>query len=214
MKVTLLRFTSEPELVCSVAARRCRTGERVDELFENVNVARTLETCIESGHDSVLEHAVFTFHVEGVSRALLAQLTRHRLASYSVQSQRVVSGSNFDYVVPESISANEHHRFLYDCTMTNLRQAYDFLVSNGVPEEDARYVLPNAAKTSLVVTMNARELLHFFELRCCNRAQWEIRNLAKEMLHLCQKAAPLLFKNAGPPCVSKGKCTEKNPCHI
>ena len=167
---------------------------------------------MESGHTSVLEHANFTFYIEGVSRVLLAQLTRHRLASYSVESQRYVKMSNVQFVIPESILSLEsdvrdfaiHH-------MTKSLFVYEDLIESGVPAEDARYILPQAVPTKLYLTMNARELLHFFSLRTCNRAQWEIRELAKKMLKLCKSVAPELFKKAGPGCVT-GNCPEKRSC--
>lgn len=169
---------------------------------------------MESGHLSVLEHATFTFAVEGVSRVLLAQLTRHRIASFSVQSQRYVSlAETFSYIIPPAIKAlGEEAVARYQAQMDQMQAWYvewqQQLGAKGEKSnEDARFVLPNACETRLIVTMNVRELMHFFELRCCMRAQWEIRGLAEEMLRLCKQAAPVLFANAGPGCV-RGKCPE------
>jgi thymidylate synthase (FAD) len=158
----------------------------------------------------VLEHAVFTFRVEGVSRVTLAQLTRHRLASFSVQSQRYVKLEDPELVVPDSIRTSAFAAEA-ESSMRYMLNLYHRMVEAGIPAEDARYITPQAVPTSLIVTMNARELRHFFSLRCCNRAQWEIRKLADEMLKLCRKAAPTLFENAGPGCI-RGNCPEKRSC--
>ena len=168
---------------------------------------------MDMGHESVLEHASFTFGVEGVSRVLLAQLTRHRIASFSVQSQRYVSYENgFGYIIPESIcSLGEEAVKQFSEQMETIEGWYtDWQKRLGTGEksnEDARFVLPNACETRIMVTMNVRELRHFFSLRMCNRAQWEIRNMAEEMFRLCFETAPALFKNAGPACL-RGKCPE------
>lgn len=175
------------------------------------------------GHDSPLEHASFTFAIEGVSRSLLAQITRHRIASYSVQSQRYVNANQTDYITPDAIAADDKLNDLYASTMKKLWGVYgyiartllgryleegkDFKTAEKMAIEDARYVLPNACETKMVVTMNARSLLHFFELRCCNRAQTEIRELADEMLRLVKEVCPNVFANAGAPCVN-GACPE------
>jgi thymidylate synthase (FAD) len=163
-----------------------------------------------SGHESVLEHAVFTFRVEGLSRAALAQMTRHRLASFSVQSQRYVRIRGVDLVMPESIRKSDFY-VEAGSLLEDVMNLYQRMVDAGIPAEDARYITPQAVPTALIMTMNARELRHFFSLRCCNRAQWEIRQMADEMLKLCKQAAPELFTTAGPGCVS-GKCPEKKPC--
>ena len=173
---------------------------------------------MERGHLSVTEHASFTFAVEGVSRALLAQLTRHRIASFSVHSQRYVSmADGFDYVVPPSISAlGEAEEAEFARQMDTLHAWYcqwqeKLGGANEAANQDARFVLPGAAATRLLVTMNARELMHFFELRCCNRAQWEIREMAWQMLAACREAAPALFAGAGPACL-RGVCPEGKAC--
>ena len=165
------------------------------------------------GHESVLEHVTFSFGVEGVSRVLLAQLTRHRIASFSVQSQRYVSYENgFGFIMPDSIAAlGEEAVQQYQKQMDTIESWYvDWQKKLGKGEksnEDARFVLPNACETRLVVTMNVRELRHFFSLRMCNRAQWEIRKMAEEMFRICFNTAPALFMDAGPACI-RGKCPE------
>jgi thymidylate synthase (FAD) len=153
-----------------------------------------------------LEHVSFTFGIEGISRALTHQLVRHRLASYSQQSQRYVKTEDFKYIVPYSIKNDKIALAKFEKIMQSLQEGYDELLKT-VPKEDARYVLPNAVETKIIVTMNARELVYFFKLRGCKRAQWEIRNLAIEMLKLVKKVAPIMFKNSGPSCL-KGPCTE------
>jgi len=159
------------------------------------------------GHLSVLEHASFTFGVDGISRVTSHQLVRHRLASYSQQSQRYVKFSAPEYVVPETIATDEERRGRFVSAMEGLFRLYSDLVKAGVPAEDARFLLPNAACTRIIITMNARELLHFFRLRCCERAQWEIREMATEMLVLAREKAPFIFRDSGPACVT-GPCSE------
>jgi thymidylate synthase (FAD) len=162
---------------------------------------------LASGHDSILEHASFTFVVDGISRACSHQLVRHRVASYSQQSQRYVDDVP-EFVVPESIENNIDAWAEFELVRGRIEGAYDRMVNEyGIPAEDARFVLPNAAATKIVITMNARELHHFFALRCCNRAQWEIREMAQQMLRLCQATEPVLFENCGPGCL-RGPCPE------
>lgn len=214
LKVTLLAYTPDPEKVCALAARTCYSALEYDELraqVEEKDQAAFLQRVTASGHLSVLEHASFTFGVSGVSRALLAQLTRHRIASFSVQSQRYVSlAEGFGYVIPPRIKALGQEAVKeYERQMDQMLAWYgewQEKLGEG-SNEDARFVLPNACETHITFTMNARELLHFFSLRCCNRAQWEIRALAREMLRLCKAAAPTIFASAGPGCVS-GPCPE------
>ena len=214
LKVKLLTHTPDPEKTCALAARTCYSALDGDALCEKTSGADQtafLKGILQSGHLSVLEHASFTFFAEGVSRSLLAQLTRHRIASFSVQSQRYVSlAKGFDYVIPPRVEAlGEDAIREYESEMAQMHEWYlawqERLGENS--NEDARFVLPNACETHITFTMNARELLHFFSLRCCNRAQWEIRALATEMLKLCKQAAPALFENAGPGCV-RGACPE------
>ncbi len=201
MKVSLIAFTPNAEKVCADAAAVCT---------RSYDGKRALQHALASGHESVLEHAVFTFRVEGISRAALAQITRHRLASFSVESQRYVKLGIPDFVIPESIRSSAFASEV-ESTMRYCMNLYQRLLDAGVPAEDARFVTPQAVPTSFILTMNARELRHFFSLRCCNRAQWEIRKLADEMFRLCRQKAPMLFVNAGPGCV-KGSCPEKRSC--
>lgn len=208
MKVTLVSHTPDPEKVCNRAAGVCvSAGE--------VKGEKHLMHALASGHDSVLEHASFTFSVEGISRACSHQLVRHRMASYSQQSQRYVMMDGFEYVTPTSISGSSiplSVRHLYDDMMRRLQQVYLGMIEAGIPEEDARYILPNACKTNIIVTMNARELRHFLSLRLCTRAQWEIRQLAEKMLDCVREVAPALFEDAGPRCKALGYCPESKGC--
>lgn len=201
MKVSLIEATPFADQLCGEAAAVCTDAD---------NYQRSLQHAMESGHTSVLEHAVFTFRVEGLSRAALAQLTRHRLASFDVQSQRYVKLDNWKAVIPDSIAKSGLLNEAEGC-IRNSMDVYRRLMEAGVPAEDARYVTPQAVTTTLIMTMNARELLHFFSLRTCNRAQWEIRRLADQMLKLCMAECPVIFQNAGPGCVM-GKCPEKKSC--
>lgn len=201
MKVTLIHSTECPEEVCGLAAAVCTDSGKPD---------RALKHAVESGHTSVLEHAVFTFQIEGISRACLAQLTRHRLASFDVQSQRYVKLDDPELIVPDTVLQSDLAEEAFECMLQSMRM-YRKLLDAGVPAEDARYVTPQAVTTKLMMTMNARELLHFFSLRTCNRAQWEIRQMADEMLKICRKYAPGIFGNAGPGCLY-GRCPEKRPC--
>lgn len=215
MIVKLLRYTSEPEKTCALAGRLCYSAVGVDELdrrLTRAKIADLLARIISSGHHSVLEHASFTFAVEGVSRALLAQLTRHRIASFSVQSQRYVTfKQDLEYILPPEIAKRKETRAAFRALTAEVKRFYDRMLAEGVAAEDARYILPQASATKIILTMNARELRHFFSLRCCNRAQWEIRGMACRMLALARRAAPILFDGAGPECIS-GPCREASPC--
>jgi thymidylate synthase (FAD) len=180
------------------------------------DVAKLVRVLVRSGHHSALEHASFTFAVDGVSRACTHQLVRHRLASYNQQSQRYVNfGGGDSFVVPPSVAANAEASKVFLAAMEHARAAYDRLVELGLAEgrgkesvqEDARFVLPNAAETKIVVTMNARELRHFLQVRCCNRAQWEIRDLAWTLRGMLKEIAPNLFAGTGPGCLY-GDCPE------
>ncbi len=210
IKVKLLAHTQSPEKVIAVAARLCYSDSSIDKLEEDFTpdkVDSFIRKIIKLGHESVLEHAVFTFAIEGISRACSHQLVRHRIASYSQQSQRYVNFDKFEYILPESIKANAS---ISDKVLNHLDNASDIykeMLDAGIPAEDARFILPNASATRVITTMNLRELKHFFKLRCCNRAQWEIRLLAIEMLKLLKKQIPLLFSHMGPPCLN-GKCPE------
>lgn len=211
MQVELLYHTPDPERAIATAARLCYAPVGAKELMETMppeRVASVLSTIMAGGHFSTLEHASYTFAIDGVSRALTHQLVRHRLASFNQQSQRYVKfKEGIEVIKPDTIAKNEKANALFDSAMQVAEQAYVDLVELGIPAEDARFVLPNAPETKIVVTMNVRELLHFFELRCCKRAQWEIRELACKMLDLVRPSAPFVFKRAGAPCVS-GPCRE------
>ncbi len=219
--VALIRHTLSPEEVVALGARLCYSRATVDDLLERVTAKDQADFCnriLGMGHESVMEHATFTFAVEGVSRVLLAQLTRHRLASFSVQSQRYVSyEKGFGYIVPPKIEALGAEAVeTYQAQMAQMHDWYvawqEKLGSCGEgANEDARFVLPGACETRLMLTMNVRELRHFFSLRMCNRAQWEIRALATEMHRLCMEVAPVLFADAGPSCL-KGACSEGEKC--
>ena len=213
MRVKLLRYTPNPELLCAAAAITSYKNKETSELLKEMDIERarkTLRRVIGYGHLSVIEHASFTYSVEGVSRAVTHQLVRHRIASYTQQSQRYVTYDTLDfYVIPKSIEENGEARRIYVEALDGITNAYQRLLKCDISPEDARYILPNAAKTNIVITMNARELRHFFNLRCCERAQWEIREMATEMLRQAKKVAPTLFENAGPSCVELGYCPEK-----
>ena len=217
LKVVLIRHTPSPEETISLAAKLCYSKSTIEDLQEKISrkdQSDFIEKLMKMGHESVLEHASFTFGIEGVSRVLLAQLTRHRIASFSVQSQRYVSYENgFGYIIPESIEAlGDDAVSRFKAQMETAEGWYrDWQKALGQQgeksNEDARFVLPNACETRIIVTMNARELLHFFSLRMCSRAQWEIRNMAEQMFVLCLETAPSIFRNAGPGCL-RGACPE------
>lgn len=209
INVKLLSHTPQLEKLCAAAAKLCYSQgmPKMEEITPD-KAGPFLEKILSNGHLSTLEHATFTFGIEGISRACSHQLVRHRLASFSQQSQRYVSHKErFAAVTPPTIQAQPEMNYRFDKAMQQLHWLYKELVEAGIPAEDARFVLPNAAETKLVMTMNIRELLHFFSLRCCRRAQWEIRQLAGMMLDICEKTSPLLFAKAGPGCVT-GKCPE------
>ena len=229
MKVNLLTHTPNPEALIASAARLCYSSASIDELMLKTTDAESTKKYIDMlmslGHESPIEHVSFTFGIEGISRACSHQLVRHRIASYSQKSQRYVNEAQFEYVIPESIKRNPVAKDIYESTMESLQTRYDeirgWLIDDYVgrlgmdkeaatkkANEDARMVLPNACCTSIVVTMNIRSLFNFFKHRCCNRAQWEIRDVAFEMWRLCMMVAPNIFKYAGPDCVTKGKCSE------
>ena len=211
MQVELLYHTPDPERAIATAARLCYAPVGASELMETMpddKVRSVLRTVISSGHLSTLEHASYTFAVDGVSRALTHQLVRHRLASYNQQSQRYVKFTNgLACVKPDSVKADPEVEAVFDQAIEAAVAAYQKLLDAGVPAEDARYLLPNAAESKIVITMNVRELLHFFNLRCCNRAQWEIRDMAHRMLELARPTAPYIFADAGAGCV-RGRCPE------
>lgn len=246
MKVKLIAHTPEPEKAVAAAAKLCYSQSGAEEIMDNLTEEKVegfLDMLSSLGHDSPTEHASFTFAVEGVSRALLAQLTRHRIASYSVKSQRYVSEDMFEYVMPPQIEESDEAREIFIKAMERDGEDYRRLAEilykkhlDEMPEgkkdekkakkraiEDARFVLPNACETKIVMTMNARSLKNFFSLRCCERAQWEIRALADAMLDEVKSVAPNLFKKSGPPCVygacpegkmSCGKAAEKRKAYL
>lgn len=216
LKVALIRHTLSPEETVALGARLCYSRATIDDLTQRVSAkdqSDFVQKIMGMGHESVLEHASFTFGVEGVSRVLLAQLTRHRLASFSVQSQRYVSYENgFGYIVPPKIEAlGQEAKAEFERQMQQMHEWYcawqEKLGTGEGSNEDARFVLPGACETRLMMTMNVRELRHFFSLRMCSRAQWEIRAMATEMHRLCMEAAPALFADAGPGCL-RGACPE------
>lgn len=235
MKVKIIAHTPNPEEVVASAAKLCYSKVGVDEIQENLTeegIEKFVSMLSAIGHHSPLEHCTFTFAVEGISRACSHQLVRHRIASYSQQSQRYVKLDKFDYIIPTAIENNEFAKDIFLNAMEQDQKAYngiveelmnEYIASSGytlasIPRseynkleklaiEDARYVFPNACETKIVFTMNVRTLMNFFTHRCCDRAQWEIRDLANEMLIQVKEIAPTLFKKAGASCV-RGKCPE------
>lgn len=232
--VTLIAYTPEPERLVASAAKLCYSSAGISRVAEGLTAekaAALVRRLAEMGHDSVIEHVSFTFGVEGVSRSFLAQITRHRIASYSVKSQRYVGEADFAYVIPPEIAAIPEAKAEFLSAMEEDRKHYKRLsalltekhkrelMASGKDEksasraavrmsnEDARFVLPNACETQMICTFNARELLHLFSLRCCRRAQWEIRDVADQMLALVKPVAPDIFADAGPGCV-RGACPE------
>lgn len=227
MEVRLISHSDLGPLVCGYAAKVCTSAEMPecpDELAvtrkegEASPFKKALDHALASGHESVLEHWSATFAIEGISRACSHQLVRHRVASYSQQSQRWVrmaysSRDPFNYVLPDSIKDNPEARVLFENHMRATAEVYGRLVDcYDIPMEDARYVLPNACCTNIVVTMDARELRHFLGLRLCTRAQWEIRELAERMLELLKEECPVLFEDIGPQCEQLGYCPEAKGC--
>ncbi len=234
MNVEVLSYTPDGEKLIAAAAKLCYSDSGIDDLLEGLTPEKTerfLSMLGDLGHASPFEHVSITFGIEGVSRAVLAQITRHRIASFSVQSQRYVNKQSFSYIIPPEIEAIPEARAEFIRAMEEDRAHYialadiltkrhfDRLVAAGTDEkearraasklafEDARAVLPNACDTKIVMTMNVRSLYNFFSLRCCNRAQGDIRALATEMLRRCRRTYPLLFSHAGPPCLN-GRCPE------
>ena len=217
LKVELIQHTPLPQELIALSAKLCYSRSSIDDLKEKISLkdqSDFIDRLMNMGHESILEHVTFTFGIEGVSRVLLAQLTRHRIASFSVQSQRYVSfEKGFGYIIPESIRAlGEDAVEKYSKQMETIESWYiDWQKQLGnkgeSSNEDARFVLPNACETRIIMTMNVRELRHFFSLRMCMRAQWEIRKMAEEMYNLCYQTAPSLFRNAGPACL-RGRCPE------
>jgi thymidylate synthase (FAD) len=209
VNVVLLQCTPDPERMVALAARLCYSPAGIGELREDISrrdVRGLIRKVLSMGHASVLEHVALTYGVEGISRAASHQLVRHRLASYSQQSQRYVS-ADASFVTPPTVARSPALRREYRRHMAACSRLYGELTAAGIPPEDARFVLPNATETKVLITMNARELHHFFALRTCRRAQWEIREMALRMLAIARRQAPLLFESAGPGCV-RGRCPE------
>lgn len=234
MNVELLQYNPDCEKIVAAAAKLCYSSSEIDGILNGLDKEKTVafvERLMSMGHESPLEHISFTFGIEGVSRSLLAQFTRHRIASYSVKSQRYVNEGNFEFITPPEIENEPGAKKLFLEAMEDdlkkyneiseilFKKHYDNMIKEGVSEkkaknaaekkaiEDARYILPNACETKMIATFNARSLLNFFNHRCCERAQWEIRAMADEMLKLVKISAPTIFKFAGPSCVG-GPCPE------
>lgn len=210
VSVTLLTHTPNPEKVIAMAARLCYSKLNVMDLDDQL----TKEKCIEMinkvsdmGHTSILEHVYFTFAISGVSRIITQQLTRHRIATFHQRSQRYVEESNALISVPPSINASEEAMKVYEECARKCNDSYKKLVDLGVPKEDARFVLMNGTESQLIMTMNARELIHFLNLRLCTRAQWEIREIAEQILYSLRKVLPVVFNKVGPSCF-EGACPE------
>lgn len=235
MKVTLISHTPEPERLIATAGKLCYSSSDIGSLKEGLTddkIKEYVKMLVSIGHESVMEHVSFTFGIEGISRACSHQLVRHRIASYSQKSQRYVNESGFEFITPPAIHEVPEAEAEYMKMISAITESYNKisdllteyneknLINNGTDEktalskarklanEDARFILPNACETKIVVTMNVRSLFNFFKHRCCNRAQWEIRDVANEMLKLCIQVAPNIFSTAGASCVSEGKCPE------
>ncbi|HRR77052.1 MAG TPA: FAD-dependent thymidylate synthase [Ruminococcus sp.] len=235
MKVELLAHTPDPEKIVATAAKLCYSSSDIGSLRDGLTDEKTesfIDMLASIGHESVMEHVSFTFGIEGISRACSHQLVRHRIASYSQKSQRYVNENGFEFITPPAIAelpeAEEEYNKVIGIITDSYEKIADMLtekhtkqfMDQGLDEkaarskarklanEDARFLLPNACETKIVVTMNVRSLFNFFAHRCCNRAQWEIRAVANEMLRLCLKTAPHIFSHAGPSCVTSGKCPE------
>lgn len=221
LKVRLLEVSENPVALIYAACRQCYSSRSAGELFDEKTEtprkqADFIRKVVASGHESPLEHVKFTFAVEGVSRALTHQLVRHRIASFSQQSQRYVKEADFDYVVPPSIAQDAELKAQFIKTMEMIQSSYNSLLESfkkagKIGEkayQDVRFVLPQAAETKIVVTMNCRELIHFFHQRCCLRAQWEIKRLADEMLRICREELPEVFSDVAAKCDNLGYCPE------
>jgi len=217
LQVTLLRYTPDPELTIAAAARLSASPSSAIRLMERLapdQVDRLLVQLLASGHLSPFEHASFTFAIDGISRVTSHQLVRHRLASYTQQSQRYVSLKKLEYVTPASIAARPDLEARFQEVMGALHQLYCQMLEAGIPGEDARYLLPNATQTSLVMTMNARELLHAASLRLCLKAQWEIVQLFERIKIEVQKVSPRLGAELKPKCYRLGYCDEGESCGL
>ncbi len=211
MKVALLQSTTEPDRTVAMAAHLCYSPSSIGELSERMahdEVVRLIGLLRRLGHLSPFEHAHFVVGIEGLSRVASHQLVRSRIASYSQQSQRYIDQRGFEYVTPPSVRRDEKLNDMYERHMDSSRELYRELRDRGVSREDARFVLPGAASSNIVMSKNARAWLEWFELRTCTRSQWEIRILANRIMRLLRDAAPALFEASGPPCVTQGLCRE------
>ena len=235
LNVKLLSYTPDAEKLIATAAKLCYSSSDIESLRDGLTddkVESFIDMIVSIGHESVTEHVTFTFGIEGISRACSHQLVRHRIASYSQKSQRYVNENGFEFITPPAIEEIPEAKSEYDRMINEITESYEKLVNiltekhtaeftaQGLDEktarskagklanEDARFILPNACETKIVVTMNVRSLFNFFRHRCCNRAQWEIRAVANEMLKQCLEVAPHIFAHAGPSCVAEGKCPE------
>ena len=223
LQVTLLAHTPDALSLIYAAFRQCYHAGYVADMWPKLlagDISRAqqedfVRQVVASGHVSPIEHVSFTFAVQGISRALSHQLVRHRIASFSQQSQRYVDGSAFDYILPPAIARNAAAKERFLRCLEEIGEAYRdvkaILEESGRKDkakEDARFLLPQAAETRIIVTMNCRGLLNFFEQRCCTRAQWEIRAMAGAMLQQCQEVLPVIFSTAGARCERLGYCPE------
>ncbi len=215
ISVLLLANTPDPDRTVAAAARLCYSDVSAVDIAEGIkseDISRFIGHLRSSGHLSPFEHVAFTFAIDGISRVCSHQLVRHRMASYSQQSQRYVHMEEPEVITPPSLSSNPEVLGLFTRVVTEAHDAYRKMLELGMLAEDARYILPHGWATKIVVTMNARELHHFFAMRLCRRAQWEIRDLARRMLISAREKAPLLFSLAGPDCLTRGRCFESKPC--
>lgn len=261
-KVTLLAHTPMPEKTVAMAAKLCYAKSDIETIKDGLTEEKTadfVEMLASIGHESPIEHITFTFGIEGISRACSHQLVRHRIASYSQQSQRYVDGSSFEFVTPPAVAENPELLEKYNNAIELEAKAYievrdalmvqsikkhlaenqskvDFMAEiegksdqeiiadfknidkkkcsafEKLANEDARFILPNACTTKIICTFNARSLMNFFAHRCCNRAQWEIRDVAQQMLMLVKEIAPHIFSKSGPPCLYGGCPEGKMSC--
>jgi thymidylate synthase (FAD) len=219
LNVKLLDVSQNAVSLIYAACRQCYSPQFAGDMFQKGDIAKQeefIKHVAASGHESPLEHVKFTFAVEGVSRALTHQLVRHRIASYSQQSQRYVKESDFDYIIPPSIERDKEMLEEFLEVMSVIQKSYNNIIEKfkrkgkegEKANQDARFILPQAAETKIVVTMNCRQLLHFFKERCCARAQWEIRDLAERMLKIAKETLPFIFSDSGAKCESLGYCPE------
>lgn len=218
ISVIPIQWPEDPIVITYMACRQCYSKLGGKELFENVGttdrekMTTLVKKVLDSGHHSVLEHLHYTFAVSGISRAASHQLVRHRIASYSQQSQRYCNMGDGGFVVPDSVNIDPKASRIFNDALKGCREAYKALVALGVPQGDARFILPNASLTAVIISMNARSLLNFFELRTCGKAQWEIRKVAKAIQKHCKLSCPEIFGNSGPPCKTGKGCRESQPC--